>query len=205
MHLFCSFMIKNKNHNLILLYQNYGSYLAEKERFSRRSRPLVEIVVSGVYAVAPTRYSFSPPISRSLYPPPAAVALDALAGEPARFKSLSAKRKSTAIAVLFVLAEKERFELSRRLIPTYTLSRGASSANLSTSPCIKWTFLPCGSPFFKSALLLYPICLGLSISFLTFVDLFFIFFLSIEFISALCYNELNIFPEEVHYEQQSAR
>ena len=32
------------------------------------------------------------------------------------------------------LAEKERFELSRRLIPTYTLSRGASSANLSTSP-----------------------------------------------------------------------
>ena len=98
------------------------------------------------------------------------------------------------------LAEKERFELSRRLIPTYTLSRGASSANLSTSPCIKRTFLPCGSPFFKSALLLYPICLGLSISFLTFVDLFFIFFLSIEFIFVLCYNELNIFPEEVHYE-----
>ena len=32
------------------------------------------------------------------------------------------------------LAEKERFELSRRLNPTYTLSRGASSANLSTSP-----------------------------------------------------------------------
>ena len=32
------------------------------------------------------------------------------------------------------LAEKERFELSRRLYPTYTLSRGASSANLSTSP-----------------------------------------------------------------------
>ena len=32
------------------------------------------------------------------------------------------------------MAEKERFELSRRLIPTYTLSRGASSANLSTSP-----------------------------------------------------------------------
>ena len=78
MHLFCSFMIKNKNHNLILLYQNYGSYLAEKERFSRRSRPLVEIVVSGVYAVAPTRYSFSPPISRSLNPPLAAVALEQL-------------------------------------------------------------------------------------------------------------------------------
>ena len=33
------------------------------------------------------------------------------------------------------LAEKERFELSRRESPAYTLSRGASSANLSTSPC----------------------------------------------------------------------
>ena len=33
-----------------------------------------------------------------------------------------------------MVAEKERFELSRRLNPTYTLSRGASSANLSTSP-----------------------------------------------------------------------
>ena len=46
--------------------------------------PLVEIVVSGVYAVAPTRYSFSPPISRSLNPPLAAVALEQL---------LEAKRK----------------------------------------------------------------------------------------------------------------
>ena len=36
--------------------------------------------------------------------------------------------KSTAIAVLS-LAEKERFELSRRVNPTYTLSRGASSAS----------------------------------------------------------------------------
>ena len=35
MHLFCVFMIKNKNHNSIRLYQNYGSYLAEKKRFAR--------------------------------------------------------------------------------------------------------------------------------------------------------------------------
>ena len=33
MHLFCSLMIKNKNHNSIRLYQNYGSYLAEEEGF----------------------------------------------------------------------------------------------------------------------------------------------------------------------------
>ena len=46
------------------------------------------------------------------------------------------------------MAEKERFELSRRLIPTYTLSRGASSANLSTSP-FKQTAVP------KSAVILY--------------------------------------------------
>ena len=31
--------------------------------------------------------------------------------------------------VSFCLAEKERFELSRRIFPTYTLSRGASSAS----------------------------------------------------------------------------
>ena len=30
---------------------------------------------------------------------------------------------------LCLLAEKERFELSRRLNPTYTLSRGAASAS----------------------------------------------------------------------------
>ena len=34
MHLFFSLMIKNKNHNPIRLYQNYGSYLAENERFA---------------------------------------------------------------------------------------------------------------------------------------------------------------------------
>ena len=67
------------------------------------------------------------------------------------------------------LAEKERFELSRRLIPTYTLSRGASSANLSTSPYGK-------PPFFKLAKLLYPISSHLSISFLRFLGSFFLIF-----------------------------
>ena len=33
MHLFCSLMIKNKNHNPIRLYQNYGSYLVEVTGF----------------------------------------------------------------------------------------------------------------------------------------------------------------------------
>ena len=56
-----------------------------------------------------------------------------LAGARVQFFT-SAKQKDT-IRCPFVLAEKERFELSRRLFPTYTLSRGASSANLSTSPC----------------------------------------------------------------------
>lgn len=38
--------------------------------------------------------------------------------------------------VCLPLAEKGRFELPRRVNPTYTFSRGASSANLSTSPNI---------------------------------------------------------------------
>ena len=42
----------------------------------------------------------------------------------------SIKNKNTIPnGMAFLLAEKERFELSRRLIPTYTLSRGASSAS----------------------------------------------------------------------------
>ena len=60
---------------------------------------------------------------------------------PHRLKQFSYSMKKAHMVledecVLF-LAEKERFELSRRLLPTYTLSRGASSANLSTSPNIK--------------------------------------------------------------------
>ena len=70
------------------------------------------------------------------------------------------KKEQTRLGLFFFLAEKERFELSRRLMPAYTLSRGASSANLSTSPYL------CKSPFLKLALLLYPIFFRLSISFL---------------------------------------
>ena len=51
--------------------------------------------------------------------------------------SISKKNKTDTRSVLLFLAEKERFELSRRLYPTYTLSRGASSANLSTSPYLR--------------------------------------------------------------------
>ena len=68
MHLFCSLMIKNKNHSSTQLYQNYGSFLAEKERFeakpTRRNSRL---------APYRSRYSFSPPISPSLLRPPGAL------------------------------------------------------------------------------------------------------------------------------------
>ena len=70
------------------------------------------------------------------------------------------------------MAEKERFELSRRLYPTYTLSRGASSANLSTSPCT------CERPLQNSHRLLYIIWVRLSIVFRFFDFLFLI--LSVE-------------------------
>ena len=75
------------------------------------------------------------------------------------------KKAQLKIQLCFFLAEKERFELSRRLFPTYTLSRGASSANLSTSPYGK-------PPFFKLAYLLYPIFLILSICFFLFMGIF---------------------------------
>ena len=54
-----------------------------------------------------------------------------------KFHSVSAKKQDRHKVCLVFLAEKERFELSRRLYPTYTLSRGASSANLSTSPYLR--------------------------------------------------------------------
>ena len=64
------------------------------------------------------------------------------------------------------LAEKERFELSRRLIPTYTLSRGASSANLSTSP------------YHSRRLAVFQACLSIIPHFLPFVNIFFHLFKS---------------------------
>ena len=64
------------------------------------------------------------------------------------------------------LAEKERFELSRRLYPTYTLSRGASSANLSTSP------------YHTRRLAVFQACLSIIPHFLPFVNIFFHLFKS---------------------------
>ena len=151
----------------------------------------------GRVRVARSRYSFSPPISSSLHRPPGALGLNALAGYPAqkefkaRLRSQRKKETDPKWSVSF-LAEKERFELSRRVYPTYTLSRGASSANLSTSPCSNQGFIPCGSPFFKSALLLYPILLLLSISFFTFPLFIFDFSaLALEIILRVCYNYPN--------------
>ena len=51
------------------------------------------------------------------------------------------------------MAEKERFELSRRLIPTYTLSRGASSANLSTSPYVGRSAVSPNLPYYYTLFL----------------------------------------------------
>ena len=67
-------------------------------------------------------------------------------GRCKRSKSLPLRRrKNTAIpdGIAVFLAEMERFELSRRFNPTYTLSRGASSANLSTSPYAGGSFNAC--------------------------------------------------------------
>ena len=130
-----------------------------------------------------------------------------------RFKSLlrsQRKKETDRNGLSLFLAEKERFELSRRVYPTYTLSRGASSANLSTSPCSNQGFIPCGSPFFKSAPLLYPILLLLSISFLTFPLFIFDFSaLSIEIILRVCYNypnglRVHYRSKEIFYEQQQS-
>ena len=63
--------------------------------------------------VAHARYSLFSPLSRSLHPPQAAVALQALAGEPARFKSpllRQKKKQDRPIGLSCFLAEKERFE-----------------------------------------------------------------------------------------------
>ena len=62
------------------------------------------------------------------------------------------------------MAEKERFELSRRLYPTYTLSRGASSANLSTSPYANRRFS--SSPYYYTPF--SPLCQYLFFSFFVF-------------------------------------
>ena len=139
----------------------------------------------------------------------------ALAGYPAQkeFKARlrsQRKKETDRNGLSLFLAEKERFELSRRVYPTYTLSRGASSANLSTSPCSNQGFIPCGSPFFKSALLLYPILSLLSISFFTFPLFIFDFSaLALEIILRVCYNypnglRVHYRSKEIFYEQQQS-
>ena len=60
------------------------------------------------------------------------------------------KNKPTTLLLWTWMAEKERFELSRRLMPAYTLSRGASSANLSTSPYLT------SPPFLRTCLTIIP-------------------------------------------------
>ena len=45
------------------------------------------------------------------------------------FHLIQKRNSRTHTGTAISLAEKERFELSRRLNPTYTLSRGASSAS----------------------------------------------------------------------------
>ena len=175
--------------------------------------PLVEIVVSVAYAWRAPDTPFLLPFRPRFIAHRARSDSIALAGYPAQkeFKArLRRQNKKDTRRCLFVLAEKERFELSRRVYPTYTLSRGASSANLSTSPCSNQGFIPCGSPFFKSAPLLYPILLLLSISFLTFPLFIFDFSaLSIEIILRVCYNypnglRVHYRSKEIFYEQQQS-
>ena len=73
----------------------------------------------------------------------------------AQISTSERKKEQTQLGLFFFLAEKERFELSRRVCPTYTLSRGASSANLSTSPYIKSGISPHADRRFSNPLYYY--------------------------------------------------
>ena len=69
-------------------------------------------------------------MSRSLHPPPAAVALHARAGKPARAgKSFISKQKRHHKGAFFVWRRRRDLNSRAGLNPTYTLSRGASSAS----------------------------------------------------------------------------
>ena len=121
-----------KTKTAILLYRNCGLCLASLSGIdsltrniksgiikSRKATPFffpVENIVVLVRTRACFQNSLFSPSARSLHPPPAAVAHQARAGfAVASDLSISANEKSTAFAVLFSLAEMERFELSRRL------------------------------------------------------------------------------------------
>ena len=61
--------------------------------------------------------------------------LESLAPPSLKFKSLPKIKKTSAFALAFLFRRRRDLN-SRAGYPTYTLSRGASSANLSTSPYI---------------------------------------------------------------------
>ena len=54
-----------------------------------------------------------------------------------KLESFFAKQKRQAQDLSFCFGGEEKIRTSAPVIPTYTLSRGASSANLSTSPCLR--------------------------------------------------------------------
>lgn len=86
-----------------------------KEKGRDFKYPLENIVVSAVYAVAPVRHSLFSPLSPSLHLAPRAVGLQARAfcfANGASSSNLPVKTKKDTDWCPFVLAEKERFELS---------------------------------------------------------------------------------------------
>ena len=129
--------------------------------------PLVEIVVSVAYAWRAPDTPFLLPFRPRFIAHRARSDSIALAGYPAlkELKSLlrsQRKKETDRNGLSLFLAEKERFELSRRVYPTYTLSRGASSANLSTSPYLQ--------------IAVFQICYIIISYLLTFVNTFLLFF-----------------------------
>ena len=112
------------------LYPILRSYLAEKERFSRLRRPLAlhsriasKIIFSQhslLWLLRFVKTSHRDVFTCSPLPIPSLLRIQI---------SYSGKKKSRHKVCFLFLAEKERFELSRRVYPAYTLSRGASSAS----------------------------------------------------------------------------
>ena len=112
MHLFCSLMIKNKDNNPIRLYQNYGSYLAEKERLSRNACAFRCTVVSNrsrsPHSSFGCAHGETATRKISLYPPPAAVDFSPSHASVARVQISPANEKITAFAVLSLAEEVVR-------------------------------------------------------------------------------------------------
>ena len=87
-------------------------YLAEKERFGLRPRLRCPKLLCSLPLRA---ISTAAPSFRSLLPPPAALPHSSLLPVPGARSNLSLPNEKAPLWVLFHLAEKERFELSRRL------------------------------------------------------------------------------------------